>query len=64
MTNDVATTVRTLLEAAQLTVTDEEFEIFVTTYPDIRAAADAMYVPEVRYEEPGLNFDARWEITP
>src|SRR5262249_29524953 len=61
MTRDVAATVRSLLEAAQLTVSDEEFELFVKTYPDLRAGADAMYLPEVRYEEPALNFDARWD---
>jgi hypothetical protein len=61
MTGDVATTVKALLEAAQLTVTDEEFELFVTIYSGLRAGADAMYLPEARYEEPSLNFDARWE---
>ena len=60
MTGDAAISVKALLEAAQLTVTDEEFELFVKTYPDLRAGADGMYLPEVRYEEPALNFDARW----
>jgi len=60
MTSDAAISVKALLQAAQLTVTDEEFELFVKTYPDLRAGADGMYLPEVRYEEPGLNFDARW----
>jgi hypothetical protein len=61
MTDDTATTVRSLLGAAGLTVSDEEFELFVRTYPALRTAADAMYLPEVRYAEPALNFDARWE---
>jgi hypothetical protein len=61
MTGDAATTVKTLLEAAQLTVTDEEFDLFVKIYPDLRAGADAMYLCEARYEEPALNFDARWD---
>jgi hypothetical protein len=61
MSGDAATAVKTLLEASQLTVTDEEFELFVQIYPDLRAGADAMYLPEVRYEEPALNFDPRWD---
>jgi hypothetical protein len=61
MMDDPTTTVRALLDAAQLSVTDDEFQIFVTIYPTLRAGADAMYLPEVRYAEPALNFDARWE---
>jgi hypothetical protein len=61
MTADVATTVRMLLEAAQLTVSDEEFDLFVKVYPALRADADGMYLPEVRYAELSLTFDARWD---
>ncbi|HEX8966915.1 MAG TPA: hypothetical protein VF937_03480 [Chloroflexota bacterium] len=62
---DVETTVKTLLDAAQLRVSDEEFQLFVKIYPAIRAGADAMYMAEARYEEPSLNFDAAWpENTP
>jgi hypothetical protein len=61
VTGDAATTVKTLLEAAQLTVTDEEFDLFVKIYADLRAGADALYLREARYEEPALNFDARWD---
>jgi hypothetical protein len=61
MTGDATTTVKALLEAAQLTVTDDELELFVKTYPDLRAAADAMYLLEARYDEPAPNFDARWD---
>ena len=61
MTDATATTVRSLLGAAGLTVSDEELELFVKIYPDLRIAADAMYLPEVRYAEPALNFDARWD---
>jgi hypothetical protein len=61
MTGDTEATVRALLEAAQLKISDAEFELFVKIYPELRAGADAMYLPEVRYEEPALNFDARWD---
>jgi hypothetical protein len=61
MTEDIATTVRSLLSAAGLTVSDQEFELFVKTYPALRTATDAMYLPEVRYAEPALNFNARWD---
>jgi len=61
MTDDTATTVRSLLGVAGLTMSDEEFELFVKIYPGLRSAADALYLPEVRYAEPALNFDARWD---
>ena len=46
MTEDTATTVRSLLGAAGLTMSDEELELFVKMYPGPRSAADAMYLPE------------------
>ena len=57
---DVPTTVRALLDAAQLRVSDEEFELFTRIYPAMRAGADGMYIPETRYEEPALIFDPEW----
>jgi len=60
MPTDIETTVKALLDAAQLTVSDEEFQMFAKVYPAMRAGADAMYIPETRYEDPALIFDARW----
>ena len=54
--SDVEGTVRSLLEAAGLSVSDEEFQQFVESYPTLRASADSLYIPEVRYEEPALVF--------
>ncbi len=56
----VETTVRALLDAAKLTVSDEEFQLFVRVYPAMRAGADSLYIPETRYEEPVLVFSAEW----
>jgi hypothetical protein len=54
---DVTAAVRGMLDAAGLTsVSDEEFEGFVKAYPLLRAAADTLYIEEVRYEEPALIF--------
>jgi hypothetical protein len=58
---DTATTVRALLDAAGLMVSDEEFELFVRVYPNMRSAADGMYISETRNEEPALIFDAAWK---
>jgi hypothetical protein len=57
---DVETTVKALLDTAQLRLSDEEFELFVRIYPAMRAGADGMYIPETRYEDPALIFDAEW----
>jgi hypothetical protein len=57
---DVATTVKALLDAAQLHMSAEEFELFVRIYPKMRAGADGMYIAETRYEDPALIFDAEW----
>lgn len=56
----VETTVRALLDAAKLTVSDEEFQLFVRVYPAMRAGADSLYIPETRYEEPVLVFSTEW----
>jgi hypothetical protein len=58
---DAQTTVKALLDAAQLTMSDEEFELFVKTYPALRQGADSLYIPETRYEDPALIFDASWK---
>ena len=58
---DVETTVRALLDAAKLTVSAEEFELFARVYPGLRAGADSLYIPETRYEDPALIFTASWD---
>ena len=57
---DTVTTVKALLDAAQLTMSEEEFDLFVRIYPGLRSGADAMYIPETRYEDPALIYDAAW----
>ncbi|QGG94996.1 hypothetical protein [Actinomarinicola tropica] len=58
MTLDTAaTTVKVLLDAAGLKVSDEEFLRFATVYPTIRAQADGLYLPELEDEDPALGFD-------
>ena len=56
-TTESATIVRSLLDAAELTVSDDEFERFVAVYPIMRAQADALYLPELEPEAPSLHFD-------
>jgi hypothetical protein len=58
---DARTTVKALLDAAQLTMNEDEFELFVKTYPALRQGADSLYIPETRYEDPALIFDASWK---
>ena len=60
MPTDTETTVKALLDAAQLTVSDEELELFVRIYPGLRKGADGLYIPEARYEDPALIFDPEW----
>ena len=57
---DTVTTVKALLDAAQLKMSQEEFDLFVRTYPALRAGADGLYIPETRYEDPALIYDAEW----
>jgi hypothetical protein len=52
-----AETVRALLGAAQLTVSDDELERFIAVYPTMRAQADSLYLPHLKNEEPALGFD-------
>ncbi len=58
---DVETTVKVLLHSQGLTVNEEEFERFVRFYPAMREAADELYIPETRYEEPAPVFTPDWE---
>ncbi|MDQ6672467.1 MAG: hypothetical protein M3069_17275 [Chloroflexota bacterium] len=57
---DTQTTVKALLDAAQLGMSDDEFQLFVKVYPALRAGADGMYIPETRYEDPALIYDPAW----
>lgn len=54
---DVRATVSAMVEAAGLPVSDEELDKFVEVYPTLRAAADSLFIEEVRYEEPALVFN-------
>ncbi|MHB8576895.1 MAG: hypothetical protein ACYDCQ_16400 [Dehalococcoidia bacterium] len=58
---DVETTVKVLLQAQGLVVSDEEFERFVKMYPLMREGADSLYIAETRYEEPAAVFRPDWE---
>ena len=51
------TIVRALLDAAGLTVSDDELSGFVRMYPILRSQADALYRPEMEPEAPALHFD-------
>ena len=50
-------TVRALLDASKLTVSDDEFARFVAIYPTLREQADGLYLEELRPEDPALGFD-------
>lgn len=54
--DNVEATVRALVDAAGLPVSDEEFQSLVDGYPTLRELADRLYIEEVRYEEPALIF--------
>ena len=54
---DTVTTVKALLGVAQLTVSAEEFDRFVASYPTLRAQADALYRSDLRSEAPALAYD-------
>lgn len=57
---DVETTVRGLLAAGGLSLTDEQVDKCVRVYPMLRAAADRLYeIPEIRYELPAVVYKAR-----
>lgn len=57
---DTQTTVKALLDAAHLRMSDEEFQLFVKAYPVLRTGADSLYIPETRYEDPALTYDPAW----
>ncbi len=54
------TTVKAMLDAQGLKVSDEEFQTFVRIYPAMRQGADSLYIPETRYEDPALIFNPEW----
>lgn len=54
--DNVEATVRALIDAAGLPVSDEEFQSLVDGYPTLRELTDSLYIEEVRYEEPALIF--------
>ncbi len=54
---DTATVVGALLDAAGLTVSDDELAGFVRMYPILRGQADALYRADMEPEAPALHFD-------
>ena len=58
---EVDTTVRMLLKASGLNLTEEQIQGYVRIYPILRAGADSLYIPEARYESPALIFSAMVE---
>ena len=57
---DVETTVRALLTAGGLALTDEQVEKYARVYPTLRAAADRLWeIPELRYEQPAIVYQAQ-----
>jgi hypothetical protein len=54
---DPSTAVKVLLDAANIGVSDEEFEMFTESYPVLRAQADGLYLPHLEAEDPALSFD-------
>jgi hypothetical protein len=56
---DVETTVRGLLAAAGMSLTDEQVAKYVRIYPTFRASADRLFeIPEIRYEQPAVVYEA------
>ena len=57
---DTESILRALFTTAGMTLTDEQIAGFVKVYPTLRKQADRLYaIPELRYEQPALLFDAR-----
>jgi|EndMetStandDraft_3_1072993.scaffolds.fasta_scaffold1662784_1 hypothetical protein len=52
------TTVRALLNAAGMHLTEEQIAGYVRIYPVLREGADSLFIPEARYESPALIFSA------
>jgi hypothetical protein len=57
VTSSANAAVKTLLDTANLTVSDEEFAKFTDSYPILRAQADGLYLPFLDAEEPAVSFD-------
>ena len=58
-TPDVETTVRALIAAGGLSLTDVQVEKLVRVYPTLRASADRLWeIPELRYEQPAAVYQA------
>jgi len=57
-TQDTEGTVRALLGAAGLSLSDEQVASYVRIYPLLREGADRLFIPEARYEEPSVIFRA------
>ena len=51
------TTVGALLGAAGITVSETEFADLVKVYPALRAQADGLYLPELEFVDPAVDFD-------
>jgi hypothetical protein len=66
MDHDVHAAVGSLLTAAGLNVSDEEFGALVRVYPELRAQADALNRSEFQGESPAPVFDPSrpWPRTP
>jgi hypothetical protein len=56
-TTSATDTVRALLSAANITVSESEFTDFVKVYPALRAQADGLYLPELELTDPAIDFD-------
>jgi hypothetical protein len=50
-------TVTNLLSMARLTVSDDEKATFVRDFPLIREGADALYLPDIEFDEPAVKFN-------
>jgi hypothetical protein len=53
--------VKVLLDAAGVTVSEEELERFAASYATVRAQADGLYRPDLRFESPAVSFDPEAE---
>lgn len=57
-TEEAAEAVDFVLKLARLPVSEDERERLVATYPAMRAMADSLRIPEVRYGEPAIIYPA------
>lgn len=57
-TDDIRAAVDHTLRAASLPVTDAERARLEETYPAMRAMAESLRIPDVRYGEPALIYPA------